>query len=311
MAPATLSSPPRITTGKTFSPRSASEKSTPPRTLPEDDAAERRHHRGDAPRQREDPLHAHPERQRDLLVVGRRPHRHPGEREPEEEREGGEQDHHHHEAPQVHRRHRHRPEVESAAGRTARGTGACRCPTSCSGSPRITLATPKVTMITEMIGSPMSGRSTPRSMTSPSTIATTSVSGQRHVRGAAFMLQDGGPRDVGAEEHQLARPEVDHARGLEDEDEPERHEGVHAAHGDAGDDQLEHEDDCSFIRSPSPRARLSRSGAYRSLDHVAVLRAGSSCAGPSGSGSARRRRRRAPCRTARIRGSGRRRAGPR
>src|SRR5206468_3473537 len=34
IAPGTLSRPPRITTGKTFRPRSASEKSTPPRTLP-------------------------------------------------------------------------------------------------------------------------------------------------------------------------------------------------------------------------------------------------------------------------------------
>src|SRR5262249_60233410 len=33
-APATMSSPPRMTTGNTLSPRSAREKSTPPRTLP-------------------------------------------------------------------------------------------------------------------------------------------------------------------------------------------------------------------------------------------------------------------------------------
>ena len=45
----------------------------------------------------------------------------------------------------------------------------------------MTLATPKVTMITEMIGSPMSGRSTPRSITRPSRMATARVSGQGHV----------------------------------------------------------------------------------------------------------------------------------
>ena len=44
--------------------------------------------------------------------------------------------------------------------------------------PRITLATPKVTMITEMIGSPMSGRSTPRSITRPSRMATAKVTGR-------------------------------------------------------------------------------------------------------------------------------------
>ena len=49
--------------------------------------------------------------------------------------------------------------------------------------PRITLAKPKVTMITEMIGWPMSGRRIPRSMTSPSRIATTSVTGKAIQRG--------------------------------------------------------------------------------------------------------------------------------
>jgi hypothetical protein len=43
-------------------------------------------------------------------------------------------------------------------------------------------------MITEMIGSPMSGRSTPRSMTRPSRIATARVSGRAIVRGS-FMLR--------------------------------------------------------------------------------------------------------------------------
>jgi len=79
-------------------------------------------------------------------------------------------------------------------------------------TPRTTLAKPKVTMITAMIGSPMSGRSTPRSMTSPSRIATTSVSGRATAR-CSFMLRMV-PRHVGAEQHELAGAEVDHRRAL-------------------------------------------------------------------------------------------------
>ena len=76
MAPVTLSRPPRITTGKTLRPRSASEKSTPPRTLPRMmppsvDTTVAMHH---------DSAKIHltltPERLRHLLVVRRGPHGH-------------------------------------------------------------------------------------------------------------------------------------------------------------------------------------------------------------------------------------------
>ena len=68
------------------------------------------------------------------------------------------------------------------------GNGRVSLPHVMLSTPRTTLAKPKVTMMTEMIGSPMSGRSTPRSMTSPSRIATTSVSGSATARGS-FMLR--------------------------------------------------------------------------------------------------------------------------
>ena len=50
-------------------------------------------------------------------------------------------------------------------------------------TPRITLANPNVTMMTEMIGSPISGRRIPRSITSPSRIATTRVRGRANHSG--------------------------------------------------------------------------------------------------------------------------------
>src|SRR5262249_40372049 len=68
------------------------------------------------------------------------------------------------------------------------GNGRVSLPQVMFRRPRITLATPKVTMMTEMIGSPMSGRRTPRSMTSPSRIATISVSGSA-IGNGNFMLR--------------------------------------------------------------------------------------------------------------------------
>jgi len=56
--------------------------------------------------------------------------------------------------------------------------------------------------------------------------------GQLHV-------EDGGPRHVGAEQHELAGAEVDDRRGLVDQNEAERHQRVDGAHGDTGDDQLQ------------------------------------------------------------------------
>src|SRR5207244_4041555 len=56
-------------------------------------------------------------------------------------------------------------------------------------------------------------------------------------------VEDGGPRDVSAEQHELAGGEVDHRRGLVDQDEAERHQRVDGAHGDAGDDQLQQKHD--------------------------------------------------------------------
>ena len=58
------------------------------------------------------------------------------------------------------------------------GKGRVSLPQVMLSTPRMTLANPNVTMITEMMGSPMRGRSTPRSMTSPSRTATPRVSGR-------------------------------------------------------------------------------------------------------------------------------------
>ena len=58
------------------------------------------------------------------------------------------------------------------------GKGRVSLPHTMFRTPRITLAKPNVTMMTEMIGCPMSGRSTPRSMMRPSAIDVRSVRGK-------------------------------------------------------------------------------------------------------------------------------------
>src|SRR5262249_12275299 len=77
--------------------------------------------------------------------------------------------------------------------------------------------------------------------------------GQRHVE-RELHVQDRGPRDVRPEEHQLARSEIHHARRFEDQDEPQGHERIHAAHGDAGDHELQHEDQLVAHRAPPAMA---------------------------------------------------------
>ena len=86
--------------------------------------------------------------------------------------------------------------------------------------------------MTEMIGSPMSGRSTPRSMIEAEHDRADERQRQGHIEGEVH-LEDRGPRDVGPEQHQLPRPEVDHARSLEDQHEAQRHQRVDAADGDS------------------------------------------------------------------------------
>ena len=129
MAPATLSRPPRMTTGKTLRPRSASEKSTPPRTLPRMMPPSVETTRGDAPRQREDPLDAHPQRLGHLLVVRGGPHGHArsarsGRRARTRRAGAATAD----EAPEVHGRDRHRARGGRAAEENSTGNGRVSLP---------------------------------------------------------------------------------------------------------------------------------------------------------------------------------------
>ena len=184
----------------------------------------------------------------------------PVEREAEEHGEGGEQD-------------EHATKLQRCTGETgtgprwngcwenSTGNGRVSLPHVMLSTPRITLANPKVTMITEMIGSPMSGRRTPRSITRPSRIGDDERQRQSDVE-RQLHAEDGGPRHVGPEEHQLARPEVHHGGGLEDQHEAQRHQRVDAAHRDAADDQLEHEDDL-VASCAAPRAHARDAPARR------------------------------------------------
>ena len=98
---------------------------------------------------------------------------------------------------------------------------------------------PIVAMNSVICGWLTSGRSTTRSVTSPSTIITASVAGTASHGGQPVLQQS----DVGerGEEHHRALREVEHARRLVDQHEAQRHQRIHHAREQAADQDFEEE----------------------------------------------------------------------
>ena len=120
-------------------------------------------------------------------------------------------------------------------------------------------ARPRVTMMTEITGSPIMGRRMRRSMSRPRTIEKTERHQEGSPKGCMIVVRHAEER-VGAHEEELALGEVHDAARLVDDDEAERDERVDAADGEAVDDELEQE-----LHYGTPRTRTASSVWMRAV----------------------------------------------